>query len=524
MDNGDSHPTAGRAGKSQSLLPPGSSEKMKNVILLHADQMRADGLGCMGNRFARTPRIDELAAGGTVYTRHVASNPICSPSRASLLTGLYPPGHGLWCNGVALNRRDFVEIDERPGEGETAVLTEPKTMADVFAEAGYDTASFGKLHLTPTRAPVTYGYPETCAAWEAGRFEGWTGPYYGFQHVELTIGHGKNAFRGGHYAEWLRREHPDALEAARESGRDHPIPALSQLYALPVPSRLHHSRWLAERMCSYLRERKGRKVPFFAFVGFPDPHHPFVPCEDVVGDFKAIEVPEPVDVDGRGVEGSPLAGLCQMTAQGLTREDLRTVIRFTYAMIFQIDRAVGHILDELEATGLAEETVVAFTSDHGDFLGDHGRLQKALGASDALVRVPLVVRAPGAGLPRRVTDATSNCDVLPTLTRLAGVKVPEGVHGTDMHAPGGDGRTAMCFAATGHARDVNYTVYDATHRMTWYPGHDFVELFDHGADPGECCNVAGRAKNRHRVREMKRAAMEVLVRMYNPINGRVSAW
>jgi arylsulfatase A-like enzyme len=497
---------------------------VKNVILLHADQMRADGLGCMGNPFVRTPRIDELAAGGTVYTRHVVSNPICSPSRASLLTGLYPPGHGLWCNGVALNRRDYVEVNEKPSERETAILTEPKTMADVFAEAGYDTASFGKLHLTPTRAPLAYGYPETCAAWERGGFEGWTGPYYGFEHVELTIGHGKDAFRGGHYAEWLKREHPEALAAARESGRDHPIPALGQLYPLPIPSRLHHSWWLAERMSSYLRERKGRKEPFFAFVGFPDPHHPFVPCEDVIGEFEDIDVPEPMDTEGRGVEGSPLARLCQMTTQGLTRDDLRTVIRYTYAMIRQIDRAVGHILDALEAAGLAEETIVAFTSDHGDFLGDHGRLQKAMGASDALLRVPLILRAPGAGLPPRMTGVTSNCDVLPTLTRLAGVDVPKGLHGTDLHASSGGERTAMCFAATGRARDANYTVYDATHRMTWYPGHDFIELFDHTTDPNECCNVAERAENRQRVKDMKQAVMEALVRMHNPINGRVSAW
>jgi arylsulfatase A-like enzyme len=504
--------------------PFDSGGKVKNVILLHTDQMRADGVGCMGNRFVRTPRIDGLAADGTVYTRHIVSNPICSPSRASLLTGLYPPGHGLWCNGVALNRLDYVEISGQPGEGEAVVLTEPKTMGDVFAEAGYDTASFGKLHLTPTRAPVSYGYPETCAAWEAGKFEGWTGPYYGFRHVELTIGHGRDAFRAAHYAEWLRREHPEVMRAVRESGKAHPITKLSQLYALPMPSRLHHSWWLAERICAYLREREGKKEPFFAFVGFPDPHHPFVPCEDVVGEFEGIDVPEPVDVEGRGVEGSPLAGVCQRKAEGLTREDLRKVIRYTYAMICQIDRAVGHILDELERTGLAEQTIVAFTSDHGDFRGDHGRLQKALGASDSLLRVPLVVRAPGAGLPKRVEGVTSNCDVLPTMTRLAGVKAPEGLHGTDMHAPGGEGRTAMCFAATGRARDVNYTVYDGTHRMTWYPGHNFVELFDHRTDPGECCNVAGRAENRERVEEMKRAAMEGLARMNNPINGRVSAW
>ena len=137
----------------------------KNVILLHTDQQRGDHLGCMGNPYIRTPNIDRLAAEGTLCTRHIVANPICSPSRASFFTGLYPPGHNVWCNGVPLNRREFNDIDRRnenvAPQGSSGFDPEPTTIADMFAAAGYDTASFGKLHLTPYLAPENRGFPES---------------------------------------------------------------------------------------------------------------------------------------------------------------------------------------------------------------------------------------------------------------------------------------------------------------------------------------------------------------------------
>lgn len=123
----------------------------KNVIILLADQQRFDSLACHGNRHARTPNLDRLAAGGTVFTRHLSSSPICSPSRASLMTGLYPPGHNVWCNGVPLNRREYSVTDPRgergPGDAQSGFHPEPATIADCFTQAGYDTVGFGNLRL-----------------------------------------------------------------------------------------------------------------------------------------------------------------------------------------------------------------------------------------------------------------------------------------------------------------------------------------------------------------------------------------
>lgn len=502
----------------------------QNVILLHADQQRYDSLGCNGNPLARTPHLDRLGAEGTVFSRHFVANPICSPSRASLLTGLYPPGHNVWCNGVALNRREYAVFDKRCEDqasqtGGSGFVPEPPTMADMFAAAGYATASFGKLHLTPYLSPQSWRYPETTANWQDETFRDWTGPYYGFQHCELTLGHGEGPCQLAHYGEWLRREHPEALARLGEQ-QPRPYPEIGDLYVSTLPFALHHSHWLAERLSAYVRARQAGDAPFFAFVGFPDPHHPFVPCADIAPEFADCAVPEPVDPAGAGMAGSPVLPLNQQTLEGIRPEAVRQAIRYSYALVYQIDLAVGIILNALDEAGLADNTVVAFTSDHGDYLGDHAHLRKGFGASGSLLHVPLILRAPGSGLPSRVDRPVSSCDVMPTLAALTGVAAPAVQHGADLAAVVREGREhyACAFSSNGEARSVNHTIYDARYRLTWYPGADYVELFDHTEDPGEGRNVAGQAEHRAAQAALLAALKDRLAEYYNPILARTAAW
>jgi len=168
---------------------------------------------------------------------------------------------------------------------------------------------------------------------------------------------------------------------------------------------------------------------------------------------------------------------------------------------------------------------VAFTSDHGDFLGDHGRLRKGFAASDCLLHVPLIVRAPGTRLPARVETPVSNCDVLPTLLALAGQEIPAGLDGTDLtRRPEDDDRLAFAFAGNGDPAARNHTVYDRRHRLTWYPGADFVELFDHADDPGECHKRRRPQGKAAVVREIKAQLAARLAASYNPNLARRCAW
>lgn len=492
-----------------------------NVLVIHTDQQRYDSLGSSGNPYARTPNLDRLAAEGTCFTRHISSNTICMPSRASLFTALYPPGHNVWANGVALNRREYVELNTRVVGAD--VRPEPPTLADVFAEAGYDTAAFGKLHLTPNLAPASYGYPETWVNWDAGRFDDWHGPYYGFRHVETTQGHGEQPCHRGHYAAWLQHEHPGVYREVEASDSiSRPVPELRDLYPSPVPGELHNTRWLADRFCAYLADRAAGQ-PFFAFIGFPDPHHPFTPSHDVVRDFEGIAVPDPVDPTGESIVGAPLAD-AGTDVSGFILEDLRTIRRYTYAMIHQIDAAVGRIIEGLERAGIWDETIIVFTSDHGDFLGDHGRLRKGFTPAESLLHLPFILRAPDAVLPARVDIPMSNVDVLPTLTSLTGVTPPDRVHGVDMTEVirREEDHVALAYCSNGDPDVTNYTLVDTHRRYTIYPQRDYAELYDHRTDPGECENLI--QVQPERMVAMRRHIEASLIRHRNPILGRVSAW
>ena len=493
-----------------------------NILIIHADQQRYDSLGCNGNAYARTPNLDVLAAEGTLFTRHVSSNPICMPSRASLFTGLYPPGHNVWTNGVALNRREYALVNAQ-AVGEQ-VRPEPPTLADVFAAAGYDTVAFGKLHLTPNLAPTPYGYPETWSRWDESNLNAWHGPYYGFRHVEMTQGHGEHPCHQGHYAVWLQCEHPDVYQAVVEQ-REHaprPVPALSDLYASPVPGELHNTTWLAERFCAYLDARPAGQ-PFFAFIGFPDPHHPFTPSFDVVRDFESCDVQDPVDPAGEAVREMPLARV-GTDVSGLVDEERRIILRYTHAMVHQIDTAVGRIVNGLKRAGVWENTIVIFTSDHGDVLCDHGRLRKEQIPCEPLLHLPFILHAPGVDLPARVATPMSNVDVLPTLTSLAGVNSPEWIHGVDITQvirASGD-HVALAYCANGIPARTSYTLYDEHYRFSLYPHTGYTELFDHRADPGECHNLA--TAQPARVAVLRRTIEARLLLHRNPILARVSAW
>ena len=496
----------------------------KNILILHTDQQRYDSLGSSGNLYAQTPNLDRLAYESTVFTRHIAANPVCMPSRASLFTGLYPPGHNVYTNGIALNRREYTIANPAPQWAEADIPPVPSTMADIFARAGYDTVSFGKLHLTPNLAPPAYGYPETWESWQSGALDDWHGPYYGFRYVDITNGHGEQPCEAGHYARWLQHEHPEAYQHVLQNRETavRPVPGLDDLYPSGLPFELHHSTWLADQFVNYLQTRPVR--PFFAFIGFPDPHHPFTPCQEVLDEFSELAVKEPVDLDGAGIAGSPVRDRFGEDISNLSPQERRTVIQYTYAMVHQIDRAVGRVLQALKDHDLWDDTILIFTSDHGDFLGDHGRLRKGIVGSDALLHVPFILRAPGSRLPARVDIPMSNADVLPTLAALTGVEPPSWIHGKDIVRVMRQGELhhTYAFCANGNPAHTNYTVYDAHSRMTYYPYSEYVELFDHREDPGEVNNLAARQPRN--VLRLMSILQERMLHFNNPILGRTGAW
>ena len=468
-----------------------------------ADQLRADALGCFGNSFARTPALDALAARGARLGAHMTPNQICAPSRASLFSGLYARSHGLVHNGIPL--REDVEL-----------ITHP------LVQAGFRTHGIGKFHFQPILAPATAHMPESNAYWESIEAAGWKGPYYGFQNVEFVIGESAAATVAGHYAQWLQARVPDAVQLyQREHALAPPVRDLDEVWKCAVPEHLHYHRWIAERACAFLA--RPRAENFFLFVSFPDPHHPFTPPAPWCDMFDPDEVPaprmvpgellrmpdyigagEPVDrnaEDGRKTyldfllsPGAPREQGFMTKTVGISEATLRLAIAHTYGSVAMIDDCIGRVLRALQENGLADDTFVAFTSDHGEFLGDHGLLRKGPPPYRQLLHVPLVLAGPGIR-PLTVDALTSHVDLKATMLDLLGVAGDDGdgvSFGPLLRGETAIGRETVW--AEYHPRTIaeqyNQTLITADWRLTLYPRRtDWGELFDRRADSDETCNL-----------------------------------
>jgi arylsulfatase A-like enzyme len=466
-----------RPGLGQTLVK-------KNVLIFYTDQQRADSLGCMGNSMARTPNLDALAACGVLYTNHYASNPVCMPSRASFFTGRTILAHRLLDNGIFLPESEL-------------------TLPEIFRRSGYRTASIGKLHFQTYKHFDGSASMEDAQRWASGELDAWSGPYYGFENVLLTTGHGERT--GGHYGRWREKAFPDL-----QLGPDNALGGVFRefgCYKSALPVEAHHSTWIADRAVDFLD--RAADAPFFLFVSFPDPHHPFTPPAPWCNMFDGVDFPPPHAVPGEN-DAKPkpyrdaMIGNPFPTDGGarffpnFTAAARNAVLAHTCAMISLIDHSVGRVLAKLVEKGLADSTVVVFTSDHGDFLGDHHFLYKAQMPCRALLRVPLIIAQPGGAFG--VSDAvSSNIDVMPTLLAACGIDVPEVVQGVVLPGPGEKPRRDYAFEAGWSKASPDYhhfTIYKQDWRISYFPHLADGELYDLRADPHEHVNLFHDARHR----------------------------
>lgn len=476
-----------------------------NVVLICTDQLRQDALGCTGNSVARTPNIDRVAHEGASFANHVTPCQICAPSRASLFSGLYPRHHGLTRNGVALDAS--LEL-----------------LSHAMMDAGMKTHGVGKFHFQPILAPASYAMPESNAFWTLPESEGWRGPFHGFQTVDFVIGESFTSVRGGHYAHWLERNHPGVapLYLPENSLDDEPDP-MDEVWRSAVPAVLHYNHWIADRSVAFLDEAAANG-PFFLFVSFPDPHHPFSPPAPYCDRFDPRDMPLPHTVPGEldsmpdyirdqiWVDGphGPInykefldAGQFAIEQGTWQRTDtfgeasLRRIIAYTHAMVSMIDDGVGRILDALETHGVAADTYVVFTSDHGELLGDHGLIRKGPMPYRQLLQIPFLVRGPGVSPGGVVSALTSHLDVKATFADLLGLADGH-TDGLSM-VPLLDGRASTIrdhTFAEYHPRAVskqyNQSIVTNEARLTIYPqapDDGWGEFFHHGCDPAEHRNL-----------------------------------
>ncbi len=441
-----------------STTTPVESDKVSsrpNVLWICTDQQRWDTIHSFGNEHIRTPHLDRLASEGVAFLNAFCQSPICTPSRSSFLTGMYPSTvHGCG-NG-----------NDRWAEAAPLVT---KTLAD----SGYRCGLVGKLHLAGCHGRVE----------PRPQDDGYSVFHWSHSH--------KDIWPEGHaYADWVKAKGGDLGKMYQEKGYMEP--------------ELHQTKFCADKAIEFMEENAGQ--PWLMSVNIFDPHVPFDPPQSYREKYDPASVPDPLfresDLDAQQKLGSVDFQVVASTPESFQAKEK---IAAYYAMIEQIDDHVGRMLDCLDKSGQRENTLVVFTSDHGEMLGDHGLITKGCRFYEGLVHVPLIFSWPGV-IPQGVRKKAlvELTDIAPTLLDYAGLERGERMVGRSL-------RRLLEGEGDGHRKSVRCEYYRALsllapgregwegsyatmvrtdrYKLVVYHGHDTGELFDLETDPGEFCNL-----------------------------------
>ena len=483
--------------------------KQPNFVFICTDQQRSDSLGCTGNSHSKTPNIDSIAMSGIRFRRHSTPMQICSPSRATMLTGLYPRHHRLATNGMALP--EDVPVVTR--------LLEAK---------GYRTHGIGKQHLQPLLAPSEKFMPDSRAFWNLPQSKVWNGPFYGYQSIDLLLGESDTAHLAGHYANWLRTHFPESVELLKPSSAcEPPPPDLDEIWRSAIPPQHHYNTWIGDCAVSFLDQQSTSRSPFFLFVSFPDPHHPFDPPIHYANQFNSDEMPIPrassselskqlpyfdeLYPKGEGFRElywaarEDLEAGSMISTRSISDQSLQMVIAYTYASIAMIDDQVGRILNKLNDLEIMDRTVVMFTSDHGELLGDHDLLHKGPPPYRQLTEVCFLMQGPGISQGKCVEALTNHVDLAPTVLDLAGISIEQfpcdGISLSPMLEDEMNSLRDYDFGEyhpTCRTDVYNQTVRTKQWRFTLYPNRpEWGELYCLDEDPCERLNRFGDQDTRN---------------------------
>ena len=461
-----------------------------DIVWVMCDQLRWDATGYAGNGVVRTPNIDRLAARGAWFENAWCASPLCSPARASWLTGTYPHTHTLYNNYAP----------SREGIDGCTLSDRAVTVGDLLQEHGYECGNVGVWHLSDDAVPA-HGFTDHWCCFSY-IYENLPGPFFG-------------------YLEDLGIANPYALDAPGvfRYGDEMPLGVLSD-------PRGQRTTWTVDQALDVLE--RDRDDPLFLLVGIKDPHPPMIPPPELLDLYECDRLPFPGNFHDP-LEGKPRS---QTRRRGrvppgsVTVEEFRTVIRYYYALVTHIDQQVGRLVAALERAGRFERTIFVLNSDHGEMLGNHGFVEKALMYEES-VRVPCLVAWPEA-IPagQRVTAPLGGVDLVPTLLDLVGAPLPAALEGRSL-APaimaGTDPDPAPVFAEVAGAAAIYEGDHDprqyAAHVMVLADGWKYVwnrfeidELYDLATDPAEMHNRAAAPSCAPRVADMRGLIAAMLVR------------
>ncbi|UOF88745.1 sulfatase-like hydrolase/transferase [Fodinisporobacter ferrooxydans] len=474
-----------------------------NILLITTDQQHHNTIHALGNEAIQTPNLDRLAKEGVAFRRAYTANPVCSPSRSSILTGEYPSRHGCWNIGVALDKN-------RP------------TLSQTLSNKGYSTALFGKAHFQPVLKRGSFEAPPHIHDREF--WKSWKGPYYGFEQVKMVHGHSdEDSSHGMHYGAWLADQGIDPAKyfgpggGYREGSWD-------------LPEDLHYTRWSADQTIEFMRSHVNHtdhyeNEPFFAWCSFQDPHNAFLAPEPWASMYDPEKLPSFLEREGEMLDKTRLHQCLidnrlheldvEMTTDpghatrgiqclGITTnkigfERARRWLATYYGMISLIDFHIGRVLKTLDNLGLADNTIVIFTSDHGDYAGNHGIWLKGPLHYEDVIRIPFLVRWPDKIPSNMQTDCLmSLVDLVPTLLEACGLPDSSTTQGVSQLQTWFNPKTSSrdwCLVEN-RAEPTFYvkTMVTDRYKLNYFLDRNEGELYDLYNDPNEFINLYNKTE------------------------------
>lgn len=469
------------------LLGQDISEKPQpNVLFIVVDDLRPD-LKCYGNELIHSPNIDALAGSGTLFQQAYCQQPLCSPSRSSVMTGLRPDS----CGVTNLNDHFRKTVPD--------VITLPQH----FIKHGYRAEGIGKIYHSkkPLQDPPSWSAP-----WQAVRTPTWADPEVS-RKIEETRDINKNQLTK---FDQKKRYRGPPVEAAE------------------VPDNTYRDGRITELALARLKDLKEQETPFFLAVGYVKPHLPFAAPKKYWDLYDRSQLktmlplePPPATPKYALPDWKELRGYENIPEKGpVSKEKALELIHGYYACVSYIDAQVGMLMQALQELELKQNTIVVLWSDHGYKLGEYGSWGKNT-AYEVDARVPLIVRAPGVGTIGQISHSLVELvDLYPTLCELAGLPAPVGLEGTSfvplLQDSGRPWKSAVFWQKQSHYKENNqiwmvgsYSVRTEKYQYTqWHYRGDpdnrlAEELYDLEADPMETQNLAGSEEHSAKIEELR---------------------
>jgi arylsulfatase A-like enzyme len=449
--------------------------KSPNILFIITDQQRADTLACYGNAYVQAPNLNRLASESVVFRHAYCTDPVCTPSRASIFTGLWPHTHGCVANNIGLP-------------------PDTKTVAEWMADT-HRCAYYGKWHLGDELS-AQHGFGD------------WLSIEDGIYRRFYTKSEDRE--RQSDYHRFLLANGFIPDEAASDGAK-----VFSREFSAAMAEPFTKAAFLGNEASRYLQDYQDEK-PFFLTVSYLEPHPPNFSAFNTLHDPAEV----PVSPAFRVLPGPDAPAFLLKKAREFAKHgnrgypartelDWRRSCANYYGLVTLVDRSIGRILDALEASGRSEDTLVVFASDHGEMLGEHGLGRKDVVYEGAL-RIPLMFRLPGAARRHRMVEGrVSLIDLVPTLADFGGIEVPAVMQGQSRRGVI-EGRESL------DGNDV-FVDWDSREELVHRPSRTIITaegwkmnlcpddrglLFDLNADPHELNNLFGDARQRDRIREL----------------------